>query len=260
MPPQGPHWLLGLNVSTANTVLHVAIKWLLAQDASLSPRWGLPPGGLAPLCPVKEVTVSSPLLRLSKSCLTLRKPPAFSHSWRPSNLSPAEPSSGVQAARTSGLPGGSRAHCPHEVTVSAVQRSGWSPPASLLPFPAPLSTQGRLPTPSCPPPAVAKLCHAHSQRAGVCPLPQVPQHRPADTFSPCGPPRHRLSGISGEQRLPAESFSGSPRPWAWGRMAHVPGRRLSSGLPTSLFSSRPPQPRALLLPALRSRPLPSIPS
>lgn len=71
---QGPHRLLGLNVSTANTSVHIAVKWPLAQDASLSPRWGLLPGSLARPCPVKEITVSSPLLSLSKSCLTLHKP------------------------------------------------------------------------------------------------------------------------------------------------------------------------------------------
>lgn len=263
---QGPHRLLGLNVSTANTSVHIAVKWPLAQDASLSPRWGLPPGGLVWPCPVKEITVSSPLLSLSKSCLSLHKPRPLATAGDPQSCPQLSlpPESRPRGPLASWTAPGPTAH----VKSPCLGCSGCVGSPSK-PAPLPSTVRPRPPPHSqLPGTASTKLCRVHSQTGlGSALLPsssstalsQTPPPRPAVART------HWSSGISGKQRLPLNrpvapgpghaviSVISLTRP---GRQAVFwPRRPLCSPL---VLSSRALPPPRLFTPSSRAPPLHSF--
>ena len=157
-------------------------------------------------CLMKEVTVSSPLLSLSDKVVShCAQPPGFQPQLVTLKFvsSPSLPPETRPQGRMSSWMA-RRAHCPCEVTLSAVWQSMRSPqqacpPSSttVCPRPPPYS--------ELPHTSHQKLCHVHlPSKAGVGPsfaAPAAPCPLAATSSRPAVFCTHQLSGISGKQRL-----------------------------------------------------------
>ena len=218
-------WTLGLHVSAANVSVHIAIRWLLAQDASLSPRW-CTPSGLWPIrIPRRRFTVSSPLPPLSDKAvsLTLHSPCGLQP-----QLMTCKPVSSVslppehQAARTYCLldafsgPSPTWTHQVHSMVKCVVFRSKTTPLPGTRHHPsAHAPAQGHLPAPSSQPPVVTKFCHVHlPNRARACLLFCSSSGTASSVSCSCTRSPHAgQSGLSGKQLLSCSiAFSGSLLP------------------------------------------------
>lgn len=211
MLSQGPHWPLGLSVSTASTSSHIATVWPLAPDASLALRQCLPPGRLTGHSHEGGHG-------LQTFPVTVHNPPGFQPqlvALKFVSSTSLPPETRPRGHTSSGLALG--AYRPREVTVPAAGQSVWppsrpAPPASTTVCPRPP------PHSEWPPPAI---------RSSACPLPKHGWSQPlvCSSAAPCplaATPSHPAVvcthlGVGFWKAAPVllTSLRWPPLPWGW---------------------------------------------